>query len=161
VLTAMARAQNGFTALAPAEPLDFSQINDSYAHVSGHWIPVDAGDKRDALTGPSTSEISCSRSNKTCADTNANIIVTGNTFALNASHDEYTIERWNETEIVASNVGGTCRVRNVIKFDRVQKRVYWMQALAEPVDGLPKGLKDFCKLVGMNLELKNSTLWIK
>ena len=85
----------------------------------------------------------------------------GNTFALSAGCDEYTIERWNSKEIVASNVGGACKVRNVIKFDRVHKRVYWMQALSEPIDDLPKGLKDSCKLVGMNLELKNSTLWRK
>jgi len=159
--TSLATGQNGFDPVIPDEPVDFSQVNDTYAWVRGHWAAVDPTDKKDQLTGPSTSEISCGQNSKTCTDTNANIVVMGNTFALSGGHDEYTIERWNSKEIVASSVGGTCRVRNVIKFDRVQKHVYWMQTLSEPIGDLPKGLRDTCKLVGMNLELKNSTLWVK
>jgi hypothetical protein len=161
VLTSLAVAQNGFDPVIPDKPVEFSQVNDSYAWVRGHWAAVDPTDKKGEMTGPSTSEISCSHSGKTCTDTNANIVVMGNTFALSGGYDEYTIERWNSKEIVASNVGGDCRVRNVIKFDRVQKRVYWMQTLSEPIGDLPKGLRDTCKLVGMNLELKDSTLWLK
>jgi hypothetical protein len=153
--------QNGFNPVIPDEPVDFSQVNDSYAWVRGHWASVDPTNKKDELAGPSSSEISCAKSSKICNDTNANIAVMGNAFELTGGYDEYAVERWNSKEIVASNVGGTCQVRNVIKFDRVQKRVYWMQTLSEPIDNLPKGLKDFCKLVGMNLELKNSTLWRK
>jgi hypothetical protein len=161
VLTASLAAvgQNGFSPVLPDEPVDFSQVNDSGAWVRGHWVAADPTDKKSELTGPSTSEISCDREGKTCADTTASITVMGNTFALSGGRDEYTIERWNSKEIVASNVGGACRVRNVIKFDRVQKRVYSIQTLSEPIDNLPKGLRDLCKLSSMNLELKNSTMW--
>jgi len=159
ILTAPLAGQNGFIPVMPDEPVDFSQVSDSYAWVRGHWVSADPTDKNDDLTGPSSSEISCS--SKTCTDTSANIVVMGNTFALSGGYDEYTVERWNSKEIVASNVGGACRARNVIKFDRVQKRVYWMQALSEPVDDLPKALKGTCKLVGMNLELKAATMWRK
>lgn len=159
VVTLAAVGQNGFSPVIPDEPVDFSQVTDSSAWVRGHWIAVDPTDKKDELTGPSTSEISCNT--KACTDTNANIVVMGQTFALSGGYDEYTVERWNSKEIVASNIGGACHVRNVLKFDRVKKKVYWMQTLSEPIDDLPKGLKDSCKLVGMNLELKNSTLWRK
>lgn len=160
-LSPAALGQHGFNTVIPDQPVDFGQVNDSNAWVRGHWIAADPASKKDELAGPSTSEISCNHSSKTCTDTNANIVVTGSTFELSGGHDEYTVERWDSREIVASNVGGICRVRNVLKFDRVQKRVYWMQVLSEPIDDLPKGTKETCKLVGMNLELKNSTLWVK
>jgi hypothetical protein len=151
--------QNGFEPVVPDEPVDFLQVNDSGAYVRGYWVAVEPSDERSKMTGPSTSEIICDRENKSCTDTTANIMVMGYTFALSGGQDEYTIERWNSKEILASNIGGTCRVRNVIKFDRFQKRVYFMQTLTEPVDDLPKGVRDLCKLTGMNLELKHSTLW--
>jgi hypothetical protein len=159
-LSTAALGQHGFNTVIPDQPVDFGQVNDSNAWVRGHWIAADPASKKDELAGPSTSEISCNHSSKTCIDTNANIVVIGSTFELSGGHDEYAVERWDSREIVASNVGGICRVRNVLKFDRVQKRVYWMQVLSEPIDDLPKGIKE-CKLVGMNLELKNSTLWVK
>jgi len=160
VTASLVVAQNGFEPVIADQPVNFSQVNDSYAWVRGHWAAVNPTDKKGALTGPSTSEISCG--GKTCTDTNANVVVMGNTFALNAGYDEYTVERWNSKEIVASNVSGICRVRNVIKFDRVQKRVFWMQTLSEPLDTkMPQMSKDMCNAVGMNLELKDSTLWKK
>jgi len=46
-----------------------------------------------------------------------------------------------------------------MKFDRVQKRIYWMQTLSEPLTDLPKMSKDICDAVGMNLELKADAMW--
>jgi len=151
--------QNGFSPAFPDQPVDFSQVSDSGAWVRGHWVASDPADKQSQLTGPSTSEISCDRERTTCTDTTANIVVMGNTFSLYGGQDEYNVERWNAKEIVASNVGGACRLRNVIKFDRAQKRVYSMQTLSEPIDDLTKKLRDTCKLSGMTLEPKNSTMW--
>jgi len=95
---------------------------------------------------------SCNRSEALCDEDEANIAVMGNTFTLSADRLEYRVERWTDKEIVAANVGGICRVRNVLKFDLVQKKVYSMQALSEPIDEkLPKMSKDACKLVGMNI----------
>jgi len=111
------------------------------------------------MIGPSTSLIFCERSTNKCTDDNANIYSFGDTFSLDSSQEEYTVERWDKREIVASNVSGICRVRNVIKFDRIQKRVYLMQTLSEPLDDLPKIDQDVCKLVGLHLELKDSTTW--
>lgn len=146
--------QNGFETVIPDRPVNLSQVNNSYAWVRGHWVGPD-------MTGPSTSEISCDHANKTCTDTTANLAVSGNAFSMSGSQDNYTVERWNSKEIVASNLAGDCRVRNVIKFDLVQKRVLFMQTLSEPIDDLPKGLQDICKLTGMHLELKDSTMWRK
>jgi len=152
LLTASAAGQNGFTAVIADQPVNFSQVTDSSAWLKGHWVGSD-------MTGPSTSSIFCEHSTRKCTDNNANIYVFGDTFTLDSSQDDYTVERWDKREIVASNVGGICRVRNVIKVDRVQKRVYWMQTLSEPIDDLPKINQDACKLVGMHLELKDSTTW--
>jgi hypothetical protein len=154
LLSASATGQNGFTAVTAEQPINFSQVNDSSAWVKGHWVDTD-------MTGPSTSLIFCEHSTKKCTDNSANIYVFGNTFTLDSSQDDYAVERWNKQEIVASNVDGICRVRNVIKFDRVQKRVYWMQTLSEPIDDLPKTEQDMCKFANMHLELKDSTSWKK
>ena len=64
-------------------------------------------------------------------------------FSMSASQDEYVVERWDSKEIVASSVVGLCKVRNVIKFDLVQKRVLFMQTLSEPIDDLPKATARF------------------
>src|SRR3984885_7927221 len=154
LLSASAIGQNGFAAVIPDRPVNFFQVTDSSAWVKGHWVGSD-------MTGPSTSLIFCERSTNKCTDTNANIYVFGDTFTLDSSQDEYTIERWDKREIVASNVDGICRVHNVIKLDRVQKRVYWMQTLSEPIDDLPKIDQDMCKFANMHLELKDSTTWKK
>jgi hypothetical protein len=151
--------QNGFVTVIPDQPIDFLQVNDTNAWVSGHWVPVDPFDKKSEMTGPSVSEISCTR--RVCNESSANITVIGNMFSLSSDNTEYSVERWDKKEIVASAVGGTCRVRTVLKFDREQKRVYWMQSLSEPVNDLPKMSQDACKLVGMYLELKASTMWRK
>jgi len=154
--------QNGFDLLIPNDPpADVTQVGDSWASVKGHWVPVDPSDVNSRLAGPSTSEISCDRAEKVCRETQANITVMGNSFSLTADYIEYTVERWNNKEIVASNVGGVCRVRSVIKFDLVNKKVYFMQALSEPVTDLAKLSKDVCNATGMSLELKNSTMWRK
>lgn len=152
LLTAIAIGQNGFTTVIPDRPVNFSQVSDSSAWVKGHWVGPN-------MIGPSTSLIFCERSTNKCTDDNANIYSFGDTFTLDSSQEEYTVERWDKREIVASNVSGICRVRNVIKFDRVQKRVYLMQTLSEPLDDLPKIDQDVCKLVGLHLELKDSTTW--
>ena len=124
-------------------------------------MPTDPSDKKANLTGPSASEISCDRADKVCHETQANITVIGDSFALTADYLTYTVERWNAKEIVASTVGGRCRVRSVIKFDRVNKKVYFMQALSEPVTDLPKLAKDVCDASSMSLELKDGDLWRK
>jgi hypothetical protein len=155
VMTSLAAVgQNGFNTVIPDRPVNLSQVNNSYAWVRGHWFGPD-------MTGPSTSEISCAHASKTCTDTTANIAVDGNAFSMSASQDEYVVERWDSKEIVASNVVGLCKVRNVIKFDLVQKRVYFMQTLSEPNDDLPKAMQDSCKMAGMHLELKDSAMWRK
>ena len=153
--------QGGFVTTIPDRPVGFSQVTDSGAWVQGHWVPVDPTDVKSKLPGPSISEISCDRSGKVCYEKQANIQVMGDTFAMNADYVEYTVERWNGKEIVASNIQGACRARNVIKFDRVNKKIYWMQTLSEPVNDLPEPSKDMCKYADMNLELKDSTMWKK
>jgi hypothetical protein len=152
LLTASAVGQNGFTTVTPDQPVSFFQVNDSSAWVRGHWVGPD-------MVGPSVSEISCDRSSMTCTDTQATIYVDGAMFSLDSNQDEYTVERWDKKAIVASNVGGICRVRNVIKFDREEKRVYYMQTLSEPTEDLPKLSQDVCKFASMHLELKDRTMW--
>jgi hypothetical protein len=140
--------QNGFVTAIPERPVDFSQVDDTLAYAYGHWSALDTHSE---LTGPSVSEISCDH--KTCRESQANIVSFGDTFTMNADTVEYTVERYNSKEIVASNVGGICHVRNVIKFDRIGKRVYSSQTLSEPSDN------PLCKGVGMNLELKDTARW--
>ena len=152
--------QAGFETVIPAEALGGNlHIEPSYVSVQGHWIPLD---ERSKLAGPSVSSINCDRSLGTCEEEQGNITVIGKSFSLSADHLEYKVERWTSKEIVAANVGGICRVRNVIKIDITTKRVFSSQSLSEPVDQqLPKLSKDMCNLVGMNLELKSSTMWVK
>ncbi len=154
LLTASAVGQNGFITTVPERPVEFSQVNDSSAWVKGHWVGAD-------MVGPTVSEIRCDHSTKTCTDKSATIYSFGATFTLDSSQDEYTVERWDKREIVASKIDGSCRVRNVIKFDRIKERVYWMQTLSEPIDDLSKSEQEACKLAHMHLELKGSTTWKK
>jgi hypothetical protein len=72
---------------------------------------------------------------------------------------EYKIERFNNKEIVAATTQGDCRVRTVLKFDLVHKRVYWMMAPSEPSNDLPRASRDACDSTQMNLELKGETMW--
>jgi hypothetical protein len=44
-------AQNGFEPVIPDQPVDFSQVTDSYAWVRGHWVTVDPADKKGAFDG--------------------------------------------------------------------------------------------------------------
>jgi hypothetical protein len=157
----MAFAQNGFVTTIPDEPVQFSQVGDDAVWIEGHWMPVDARDRKSQMLGPSISQISCDHSRKVCYEKQANIVVINDMFTLTADFVEYTVERWNKTEIVASTVEGDCRVRNVIKFDRVSSRVYWMQALSEPLNNLPKKEQDACSDAHMYLELKARTMWKK
>jgi hypothetical protein len=152
LLSASAVGQNGFTATIPDRPVNFSQVNDSSAWVKGHWVGSN-------MVGPTVSEISCNHSTKTCTDTSSTIYSFGETFTLDSNQDEYKVERWDKKEIVASNVDGSCRVRNVIKFDRLTERIYWMQTLSEPIDDLPKSEQEACKFAHMHLELKGNTTW--
>jgi hypothetical protein len=149
--------QNGFEPTIPPEPINL-QASATDAYVQGHWV---AQDKQSELTGPSVSEISCDRQTQACHESQANIVVIGNMFNLVAASVDYKIERWNEKEIVAKNIGGICRVLNVLKFDLVQKRVYAFQTLSEPTNDLPKMSKEICAHANMNLELKAATMWRK
>ena len=123
---ATAMGQSGFKSVNLVEQnLSFVQVTDNAAYVRGHWVGGD-------LIGPSTSTIFCQHDSMTCTDDNAQLIPLGNTFTLSGGQDVYRIERWNHQEIVASNIGGICKIRNVIKFDRVHKQVFYMQTLSEP-----------------------------
>ena len=155
-----ASGQGGFVTVIPAQPLgDTLHVDVDYASVDGHWIALD---DHSELAGPSVSSISCDRRRGMCEEEEANITVMGNSFTLSADHVEYQIERWTTTDIVAANIGGLCRVRTVIKIDITSKRVYSSQNLSEPMDEkLSKSTRDICKLTGMNLELKSSTLWVR
>jgi hypothetical protein len=159
ILSASAFAQAGFDTLIPPEPLgDTLHIDADYVSVQGHWVAT--GDSK--LAGPSVSSLSCDRKEGTCEEEQGNITVMGNSFTLSADHLEYKIERWTANDIVAARIAGLCRVRNVIKIDLTSKRVFYSEALSEPVDEkLPKMSKDICKLTGMNLELKQSAMFIK
>ena len=150
-------AQNGFETTVPPEPINL-QTSATDVYVQGHWV---AQDKASELTGPSVSEISCDRRAQTCHESQANITVMGNSFSLSAVSVDCKVERWNEKEIVARNIGGICRILNVLKFDLVQKRVYAFQTLSEPTNDLPKMSKEICAHANMNLELKGDTMWRK
>lgn len=150
--------QNGFTTLVPDQPANI-QVTSGDVYVEGHWMPVNKDDKKSAMTGPSVSQINCTP--KVCSEAQANMVVLGNTFTLNADTVEYTVERWNSKEIVAATIVGICRVRTVLKFDLVNKRVYYMQSLSEPTNDLPKMSKDICNGVGMYLELEANAVFEK
>ena len=99
------------------------------------------------------STIFCQCSQNVCNEENASINVMEGMFSLTPEQLEYTVERWTPREIVAASVSGICRIRNVLKFDLVEKRVYYSQTLSEPVDlKMPKMSKDICSAVGMNPE---------
>ena len=71
--------------------------------------------------------------------------VMGNTLTLTPDNLEYTVERWTPKEIVAFQLRRYLPVRNVLKFDLVEKRGYYSQALSDPVDSkMPKMSKDIC-----------------
>ena len=152
-------AQTGFETLLPPQPLgDTLHIEPSYVSVDGHWVAT--GDSK--MAGPSVSSISCDRNEGICEEEQGNITVMGNLFNLSADHLEYKIERWTSKDLVAARIGGICRVRSVIKVDIAAKRVFFSEALSEPVDEkLPKMPKDICNMTGMNLELKQSTMFIR
>src|SRR5713101_3086194 len=134
ILSTLAVGQNGFTPTIPDQPVHLHTTG-SYAQVQGHWVSI-TDDKKFTLPGPSISDILCYQ--KVCHEKQANIILMGDTFTMNTDYIDYGVERWTNKEIVASTIDGICRVRNVIKFDLVQKRVYWMQTLSEPTNDLPQ-----------------------
>jgi hypothetical protein len=156
-LTAPALAQKGFETTIPDAPVSiYSETG--FVSVQGHWVALD---KHSALTGPSVSKITCDR--RRCVENLASMIVDADgSFQLSADTNEYKVERWTPKEIVASTVSGDCRVREVLKFDLVEKRVYYMRTFSEPLDAnLPKLSKEACKDAAMNLELKADTMWKK
>lgn len=154
LLGSTALGQHGFTPAPPEEPPNFTQVNDEYLWVTGHWVGKD-------MTGPASSEISCVKKGMTCTDTQANITIIGGTFKMTGDVTEYTVERWTSQEIVATVAGrAPCHLRQVLKVDRVAKRISWMMALSEPLDSnLPKSTRDFCAASEMNLELKDGQSW--
>lgn len=154
-------AQGGFEVASPTEPLGGGdlQIADDYVYAHGHWIALDDQSK---LTGPSVSTINCDHREGTCTENQGNMTVIGGMFTLSADSVDYKVERWNKKELVAANVGGACHIRNVLKFDFVEKRVFAMSALSEPIDDKePKLLREMCKASVMNLELKAGISWLK
>lgn len=159
LLSSSGLAQSGFEPLLPPQPLgDTLHIDPDSVSVQGHWVAV--GDSK--LAGPSVSSLSCDRKEGSCEEEQGNITVMVDSFNLSADHLEYRIERWTTKDIVAARIGGICRVRSVIKIDITTKRVFYSEALSEPVDEkIPKMSKDICNLTGMNLELKQSTMWVK
>src|ERR1700751_2089834 len=128
MLSTTAWGQHGFSTLVPDKPVHLQVESDSL-YVTGHWMPVNKDDKKSVMTGPSVSEITCDR--KVCNEKQANIVVTGNAFTLIPDYVEYTVEHWNNKEVVASTVVGICRVRLVLKFALVNKQVFWMQYLSD------------------------------
>lgn len=153
-VTLSVHAQGGFATVVPDSPVNM-QLSDSSVFVSGHWVALD---KQSELTGPSVSEIHCDR--KMCHESQANMAVfKDGTFTMNAGYVEYQVERWNKKEIVAKNVGGICRMLNVLKFDLVQNKVYSLSTVSEPTNDLPKLSKELCAVAGMNLELKDIAAW--
>jgi hypothetical protein len=159
LLSGSSFAQAGFETVVPPQTLgDTLHIDRDYVSVDGHWVPSDEHSK---MAGPSVSSISCDRKENICEEEQGNITVMGNSFSLSADHLEYKIERWTAKDIVAARIAGICRVRSVIKIDLEAKSVLYSEALSEPVDEkLPKMSKDVCNMTGMNLELKQSTMWV-
>jgi hypothetical protein len=151
----LAQGQKGFTPAFPDKPPNFTQVGDDDAWVKGHWVG-------EHMVGPESSEISCDKKSMTCTDTQANITVIGGTFTMTGDVTEYTIERWTSREIVATVSGrAPCHLRQVLKFDRVAKRVSWMASLSEPLnDSVPKSLRDVCTASQMNLDLRDGTSWM-
>ena len=137
-------------------PVEFSQVTASYAYVRGNWVPLD---ERSKLPGVSMSQITCDRKEMACHELQGNLIVQGNMFNLAPDELDYRITRWTPDEIVASNIGGICKVLNTLKFDLKNKKVYSLQSLSEPVENLPKMSREACNLVGLRLELRAETMY--
>lgn len=137
-------------------PVDFTQVTTSYAYVSGNWIALD---ERSKLPGVSMSQITCDRKEMVCQELQGNLVVQGNMFSLVPDDVQYQITRWTPDEIVASNIGGICKVMNTLKFDLKNKKVYSLQSLSEPVENLPKMSRDACNAVGQRLELRAATMY--
>lgn len=160
LLSSSSFAQAGFETLIPPQALgETLHIDRDYVSVDGYWV---SSDEHSRMAGPSVSSITCDRKENICEEEQGNITVMGNAFTLSADHLEYKIERWTTKDIVAARIGGLCRVQSVIKIDIESKRVLYSEALSEPVDEkLPKLSKDICNLTGMNLELKQSAMFVK
>ena len=118
------------------EPADLFVYKDA-VHALGVWV---ASGSSSPPSGPSVSDIYCSRPDKSCHEQMANIIAIGDAFSLNPDSADYRVTRWNETEIVAENrdvqgplLAGKCHLLGVLKIDLLHKNVYAYQTLAEPV----------------------------
>ena len=136
-------------------PVDFFQVTDLMAYVNGTWKAMDAQSK---LSGVSVSEITCNKAEKVCHETQSTVYFKLGMVDIVPDYVEYSITRWNSHEIVAENIGGLCKVRSVLKFDRQAKKVFYLQSLSEPVDDtVPDMTKRICNAVGMNLELRART----
>ena len=135
-------------------PPEFVQITDTGVFVKGFWVPLD---KESKLAGPSTTELSCDRHEGLCNELQVNVHVDGKWVEFVPDAIEYKIVRWNADEIVARNVQGICKVASTIKIDRKAKRIFFLQALSEPVEGLPELTQKICNAVGLRLELHAAT----
>jgi hypothetical protein len=107
------------------------QISNQEVRAEGHWIAV--ADEGSHLVGPAASEISCVKSERVCTEHKANFAeLAHGQFSLSADTNIYEMERWTDTELVASQVRGSCRIRRTLKIDLSAQRVYAMDSLSEP-----------------------------
>jgi hypothetical protein len=111
------------------DKLTFTELNGT-VYTEGHWVETDG--RGNAM--PSVSAISCSQPTKTCVEDVASYSpLGGTTFSLDASHNEYEIERWTPTEIVASTINGLCAMRHTLKILLKEKRILVLDAPSEPI----------------------------
>lgn len=137
-------------------------VHEDTVNASGVWV---ASGSSSPPSGPSVSEISCSRPDRSCHEQMANIVVIGDTFSVNPDSADYQVTRWNETEIVAENrdvqaspLAGNCHLLGVLKIDLLHKKVYAYQTLAEPVVPGDSPSGKLIDSAGM-CKAANNTLW--
>lgn len=130
-------------------------------HALGVWV---AAGSSSPPSGPSVSDIYCSRDEYKCHEEMANIVWMGDTFSLNPDSADYRVTRWNEREIVAENrdvqgplVAGPCHLLGVLKIELVHQKIYAYQTLTEPAisdesTGKIIASRKLC-------EAANNTLW--
>ena len=158
------------TALSPKKTFQFEAPDmpglltaDNFsAYASGHWISLS---KNNSLPGPSAADINCYHEQSSCTEDRADITEWADDFNLRATHEEYQVEQWTEREILASYIdSGTCRMRNTLKIDVVEKRVYLIQRESEPQAGQDSPLSKItgpCNLNEIDLELRSFAMWKK
>jgi hypothetical protein len=136
---------------------DFTQVGDSNVYITGNWVAMDEHSK---LPGVSMSEITCARNLKLCQELQGNLVVQGNMFSLVPDSKDYNVVRWDSEEIMATSVGGACKMANSLKFDRKNKKVYALESLSVPLDTLTQALRAHCNAAaGSRWELHGKTMY--